>query len=399
MWGMNFYLSWSRSAIYAMTLPIVATMSERKERIPESYLAEIRQRVILSSLISSEIELSKSGSKLKAHCPFHTEKTPSFYVNDSAQYFHCFGCGIHGDGLTWVMKRRGYKFEEAVAYLAALVNLPALNESEEFQEKFRRDAEEYAKREVRRWEPNEDERERQSYARSIWKHSKPILGTVAEKYLRSRAITMREWPEALRFSENAWIIRRNKNGDNQWVQSGYPAMIAAIVDENDDVTAIQTTFLRSDGTGKADFEKPKRTTGLMGRGAIRLDFWSPAMGVAEGIETALSARLRYKMPIWCAAGGSRMASIWFPPDTRQVIVFGDNGESGHRLADTAVAAFHKRDIASYAIFPESDHKDENDALKADKAALNGRTDSATTVSHHLAHQMAREGSTAARLAH
>ena len=73
--------------------------------LPPTFLDELRARTPLSALVGRRVKLSKSGRNWKGCCPFHTEKSPSFYVYDDG--FHCFGCGAHGDAVTFVMQNRG----------------------------------------------------------------------------------------------------------------------------------------------------------------------------------------------------------------------------------------------------------------------------------------------------
>ena len=82
------------------------------------FLDELRARVSLSGLIGSTVKLSKAGREHRGCCPFHQEKTPSFYVNDDKAFYHCFGCGAHGDAIKWMTDQRGLPFIDAVRELA-----------------------------------------------------------------------------------------------------------------------------------------------------------------------------------------------------------------------------------------------------------------------------------------
>jgi DNA primase len=89
--------------------------------LPPAFLDELRGRVPLAGLIGRRVRLTRSGREHKGCCPFHDEKTPSFYVYDD--HFHCFGCGEHGDAITFVMKSQGAAFMEAVQILAGEAGL------------------------------------------------------------------------------------------------------------------------------------------------------------------------------------------------------------------------------------------------------------------------------------
>ncbi len=83
------------------------------------WLDELRARLSLSAVISRTTRLTKAGREFKACCPFHNEKSPSFTVNDEKGFYHCFGCGAHGDAIRWMTDQRGLSFMDAVKELAA----------------------------------------------------------------------------------------------------------------------------------------------------------------------------------------------------------------------------------------------------------------------------------------
>lgn len=83
-----------------------------------AFLDELRARTHLSSLIQKQLKLTRAGREFKACCPFHNEKTPSFYVNDEKGFYHCFGCQAHGDAISWLTDAQGLTFMDAVKELA-----------------------------------------------------------------------------------------------------------------------------------------------------------------------------------------------------------------------------------------------------------------------------------------
>ncbi|KQM98101.1 DNA primase [Sphingomonas sp. Leaf25] len=87
------------------------------------FLDELRARTTLSALVAKSVKLQRSGNEHKACCPFHTEKTPSFWVNDDKGFYHCFGCGAHGDAIRWMTDQRGLPFIDAVKELVAAAGM------------------------------------------------------------------------------------------------------------------------------------------------------------------------------------------------------------------------------------------------------------------------------------
>jgi len=91
--------------------------------IPRDFIDELLARVDLVDVVGKRIKLKKSGANYFACCPFHGEKTPSFSVSPAKQFYHCFGCGVHGTAITFLMEYEGLSFVEAVESLAAETGL------------------------------------------------------------------------------------------------------------------------------------------------------------------------------------------------------------------------------------------------------------------------------------
>ena len=171
-------------ALAARTLKL-ASISDEK-------LQELRDRTDIVSVVQRRVQLKKSGRDWKGLCPFHGEKTPSFYVVPDKHLFHCFGCGVSGDAIKFVMQLEGRSFREAVEQLAADAGVeltPA-------------DPEE-ARRSQRRAQLAEvNEKACTFYERVLWDHPK---GEVARTHLRERGITedtARAW--RLGYAPNLW---------------------------------------------------------------------------------------------------------------------------------------------------------------------------------------------------
>ncbi|MEA3038400.1 MAG: primase [Sphingomonadales bacterium] len=104
------------------------------------FLDELRGRTSLSALVGRTVKLTKAGREWKACCPFHKEKTPSFYVNDEKGFWHCFGCSAHGDAIRWLTEARGLPFMDAVKELAEAAGMEVPAPDPRSQEKAERAA-------------------------------------------------------------------------------------------------------------------------------------------------------------------------------------------------------------------------------------------------------------------
>lgn len=87
--------------------------------IPESFIQELLARVDVADVVGRYVQLRKGGANLLGLCPFHNEKSPSFTVSPTKQFYHCFGCGAHGSAITFLVEHTGASFPEAVRALAA----------------------------------------------------------------------------------------------------------------------------------------------------------------------------------------------------------------------------------------------------------------------------------------
>ena len=98
-------------------------------RIPQSFIDDLMARVDVVEVVGSRVPLKKAGREFKACCPFHGEKTPSFTVSPSKQFYHCFGCGAHGTALGFLMEHDHLDFVEAVEELARQVGVEVPRET------------------------------------------------------------------------------------------------------------------------------------------------------------------------------------------------------------------------------------------------------------------------------
>lgn len=124
-WTWRASARWSKRGWAADALPL-----------PAAFLDELRARTPIAAVIGRRVKLVRSGRDWKGACPFHGEKTPSFYVYPD--HFHCFGCGAHGDAISFVMQSQGASFPEAVEQLASEAGLEVPRPTPEAAEAERR---------------------------------------------------------------------------------------------------------------------------------------------------------------------------------------------------------------------------------------------------------------------
>src|SRR5437667_3456676 len=105
---------------------------------PPGFLDELRARIPLGSLVGKHVRLIRRGRELAGLCPFHHEKTPSFYVVEDKGFFHCFGCGAHGDAIGYLMRAENLDFIEAIERLAAEAGLAVPQQTPQERERAQR---------------------------------------------------------------------------------------------------------------------------------------------------------------------------------------------------------------------------------------------------------------------
>lgn len=288
----------------------------------------LRRAHPLPTIAGTMIKLDRVGGEWKGCCPFHADRSPSFTIYDSGRRFQCFGCGASGDVLDFVQRVHGVGFR-AAAELLGTGTLPSVH---------------IAAPEAK------DAADRIADALAIWRAAQPVEGTPAETYLRSRGLYL-PLPNSLRFT----TLRYGK-GDRI-----FPVLVAAVASADHHLTGIQRTYLRADGTGKADVPKPKLSLGKVAGGAIRLAPCARNLMVTEGLEDGLTLAQELGRTVWVACGASMLPRMVLPAGGRSVTIGGDNDEAGRAAARKAADAFRHRGIASRMFFP-IDAKDFNQEL-------------------------------------
>ncbi len=152
--------------------------------ISETILNQIKERLDIVDLVSGHVTLARTGQNLKARCPFHDERTPSFTVSPSKQLFHCFGCGASGDAVTFFMRVSGLSFPEAIRELGRRVGVEVPDA---------RSPEEDREAQLRRRLEEVNEAARTYFMETL---QDELSGKSAREYLRNRGI---ESPAAAQF--------------------------------------------------------------------------------------------------------------------------------------------------------------------------------------------------------
>ncbi|MBQ4854937.1 DNA primase [Rhodanobacter sp. B2A1Ga4] len=164
--------------------------------IPDSFIDELLARVDIVDVIERRVPLKKAGREWTACCPFHNERTPSFYVSPAKQFFHCFGCGAHGSAVKFLMDYERLEFPDAVEELAQTVGLTVPREG------------------GREERPREDKTDLYALldAAAAWYEGELPRSADAQAYCRKRGL-------------DAETIQRFRLG---WAPAGYDGVIKAL---------------------------------------------------------------------------------------------------------------------------------------------------------------------------
>jgi len=101
--------------------------------IPQEFIQSLLGRVDIVDVIDRYVKLKKAGANFQALCPFHNEKSPSFSVSPSKQFYHCFGCGEHGNAIGFLMEYSGLAYPEAIRQLAEQYGLEVPETRERYE--------------------------------------------------------------------------------------------------------------------------------------------------------------------------------------------------------------------------------------------------------------------------
>jgi len=340
-------------------------------RFSDAQIDAVKGQVGLVDLIGRYVPLKKSGGEHSGLCPFHREKTPSFTINEGKGFYHCFGCGAHGDVIGFFQEIENLDFVSAVERLLDEQGLRDMPDAAAARRK--------QSLEARRYERELDRtRENTRHARNLWKGAKVIIpGSPADVYLRARGLDPEklpggDWPVTLRYYDRQTYRHQGDPADG----SEWPMMIGAIQRRvpgpcRDPIVAVHRTYLN--GTKKAPVGHPKKMLGPMSKGAIRFGPVSERIGIAEGIETGLSVLQSCPdLTVWVAGSLGNMSGVDVPPapEVKEIVLLMDNdmkddapAERMLELADTWFSWFKKIRLRK-AVAPLGN--DFNDVLMGDE---------------------------------
>ncbi len=270
-----------------------------------------------------------------SRCPCCNYKTPTFSIStsaDSKTLFHCFG-GCDSEEVLHALRRRGLWRER------------------------RDDAYSYRPSRKAQKHQNESNQDGTKAAAIIWRATLPASGSLLEKYLNYRGITLSP-PPTLRFHP----------GLRHPTCATWPAMVALVSrDGDDEPKAIHRTFLARDGLGKAPVQPAKMTLGTCGGRAARLAPTGNTLIVGEGIESVLSAMQLWGLPGWAALSAGGLSHLSLAQVPKQVIIAADNDRAGldaaYRLQQRLLASDRQA-----RIFKPASGNDFNDYLKSLRGA-------------------------------
>jgi Toprim domain/CHC2 zinc finger len=303
--------------------------------------------VVLDALmIATALGGKKQGRAYWVCCPAHAERTPSLKLEDTSDgrlLVKCFGAAQCSQ-------------ESVINALKSQGLWPGRTEPIDHEELERRCPERIRRR-------TEDGQKRLIRARSIWHGAKADkFGDLVERYLAGRGIGL-ERPATLR-SGLVWHPEERRK---------LAAMVAPICGSDRKLRAVHATFIErrsGGGVAKANLDPAKVIYGLAGCGAVRLALSNPGkpLGLAEGIESALSAMQLHGIPVWAAAYGGNLGRIVVPADVSEIVIFADRDPNGAgQWAGTEAARTYAAQGFEVRVELPSHGGDFNDMLARSKA--------------------------------
>lgn len=301
-------------------------------KFSESFLSDLIDRVPISEVIATRVSWDRKKTRINRGdywgcCPFHGETRPSFHCENSKGRYHCFGCGVSGNHFRFLMELDGVSFPRAVEMVASIagINLPNSGREESQSEKAERLQREQQRKIKDAHKAKQAEREAERKAetvRSIWTEARPIAGTPAELYLKSRMIELSDFAE-----HSEWVPSLRYHPSLSFRGNRHNALIGGVQSKNRKIVAVWRIFLDQAGNPLLDENGKKIKLGLgsASGGAVRLGPVTPVLKLAEGIETALGVMLltKGKSSVWATLSTSGMMGIEIPDGVRRVEIYAD----------------------------------------------------------------------------
>jgi hypothetical protein len=289
--------------------------------LPNAHKLERQARAIVESLAGTW-----RRDKGMCCCPAHDDRTPSLSVTlgRKAILFHCFA-GCSNEAVIAALERCGVRGRDLFDGSGSVEFQPRKNLP---------------------FSPN---------ARRLWQSAMAITGSPAERYLAQRGL--------MSTSDQLRYLGRTPLGPRGAVEF-LPAMLAAVTTDMG-VVALHRTFVDAVGGKLAGFERPKRALGSFGCGAVRLALpVQGRLGLAEGIESALSATQLFNIPCWATLGNERFGLVSIPESVRELYLFIDNDAGGTLAEERALKAYAAPNRVIHSRAPAPPGFDWNDELKS-----------------------------------
>ena len=309
--------------------------------IPDSDLGRARSRLV--EVVGADVALVRKGSELAGLCPFHNEKSPSFYVYPADGHYHCYGCGAHGSAIDFMMRRRNLDFPAAVRWL---LDMPEASPAKRISNVARL-----------KHLPGDTA----ARVAAILRECGPVaIGTAARLYLWSRGLD----PDQPTLLAHPALYCHE-------VGKPLPALVAPITDSRGDVCAVQRIWTLDqietvNGVGPQDARAllavRKKTLGPMRDGAVRLAPAGATLGLAESVEKAIACKMLFRIACWAVCGAYRLGAVRLPPEVKTVVIFGDNDETGRDQGERARTRYEQQGCHCDLAFPDYDFKGWEDQL-------------------------------------
>jgi DNA primase len=346
-----------------------------RTRLEADEIRAARAAVDLADLIGATVRLTPRGAEFLGLCPFHAEKTPSFTVVPAKGFYKCFGCGAKGSAIDWTMHVEGVGFRAAVDLLLAR------------QARRSGDGDRPASATAPRPDTAGRARKRRAAWR-LWSAARPITeGDPVSRYLQGRFCLVTPVPAVLRFhpalSHPEFLDPITHRPLRTW-----PGLVARVDCRSGTFAGIHRTYLAA--SGSAIVQDPdlqarklaKLSLGSLVGGAIRLSPMTHTVGVAEGIEDALSAHLLTGLPVWSCVDNGKLMRVELPLAIPNVAIFADRDPPqttpgklyapegvGLRAARQLAARLRAEGRAVRIYLPSGERHDFNDELVARRDEL------------------------------